>query len=74
MMWALGMEHLSEGAQCRGPLGKDPLLGTLEDMLRKALDMGIALHRGTPMGNLEGIHLPGLLREKDSISGFLSWT
>jgi len=37
-------------------------------MLRKALDMGISLHRG-PVGNLEGICLPGLLREKDSISG-----
>jgi hypothetical protein len=49
---------LSEEAQCGRPLGKAPLLGTLEDMLRKALDMGICLHRG----------------EKDSISGFLLWT
>jgi hypothetical protein len=32
-----------------------PLLGTLEDMLRKALDTGISLHRGpfTSEGNLE---------------------
>jgi len=37
---------LSAKAQCGGPLGKAPLLGTLEDMLRKALDMGISLHRG----------------------------
>jgi len=64
---------LSEEAQCRRPLGSAPLLGTLEDMLRKALDMGIFLHRG-PLGNLEGIRLLGLLTEKDSISGFLSWT
>jgi uncharacterized iron-regulated membrane protein len=64
---------LSEEAQWGGPLGRTPLLGTLEDMLRKALDTGIALHRG-PLGNLEGIHLLGLLREKVSISGFLSWT
>jgi len=29
---------------------------------------------GAPLGNLEGIHLPGLLSEKDGITGFLSWT
>ena len=29
---------------------------------------------GAPLGNLEGIRLPGLLSEKDSITGFLSWT
>ena len=40
---------LSEEAQCRGPLGRAPLMGTLEDMLRKALDTGISLHRG-PVG------------------------
>jgi len=57
---------LSEEAQCRGPLGRAPLLGTLEDMLRKALDTGIYPHRG-PVGDLEGIRLSGLLREKDSI-------
>jgi len=34
---------LSEEAQCREPLGRAPLLGTLEDMLRKALDMGFFL-------------------------------
>ena len=27
-------------------MGGPPLLGTLEGMLRKALDMGISLHRG----------------------------
>jgi hypothetical protein len=40
---------LSEEAQCGGPLGRTPLLGTVEDMLRKALDTGISLHRG-PFG------------------------
>jgi hypothetical protein len=64
---------LSEEAQCGGPLGRAPLLGTLKDMLRKALDTGMSLHRG-PLGNLEGIGLLGLLREKDSISAFLTWT
>jgi hypothetical protein len=45
---------LSE-ALCEGPLGRAPLLGTLEDMLRKTLDMGISLHRGPFMseGNLK---------------------
>ena len=37
---------LSEEAQCGGPLGSAPLLGSLEDMLRKALDMGISPHWG----------------------------
>jgi hypothetical protein len=46
----------SEEAQCGGPLGSAPLLGTVEDVLRKALDMGISLHRGL-LGNLEGICL-----------------
>jgi hypothetical protein len=46
---------LSEEAQCGGPLGRAPLLGTLEDMLRKVPDTGISLHRGPLMseGNLE---------------------
>jgi len=46
---------LSEEAQCRGPLGRAPLLGPLEDVLRKALDTDISLHRGPFMfeGNLE---------------------
>ena len=37
---------LCEEAQCGGPLGRSPVLGTLEDMLRKAPDTGISLHRG----------------------------
>jgi len=31
--------------------------------------MGISLHRG-PDGDLDGVHLLGLLRERKSISGF----
>jgi len=49
---------LSEHAQCGGPLGKVPLLGTLEDMLRKTLDMGISLHR-VPIGETGGDSLAG---------------
>jgi len=44
---------LSEQAQCRGPMGRAPLLGTLENMLREALDTGISLHRG-PIGEPGG--------------------
>jgi len=47
--------YLSEEAVCRGPLGRAPLLGTLEGMLRKAVGVGISLFRGPFMskGNLE---------------------
>ena len=60
---------LSEEDQCRGPLGRAPLLGTLEDMLRKAPDMGIYLHKGPfmPKGNLEsggGARMPGTLNDE----------
>jgi len=60
---------LSEQAQCRGPLGRAPLLGTLKDMLRKALDTGTSLHRGPFMseGNLQsggGVHIPGTLNDE----------
>jgi len=34
----------------------------------------VSLFTGAPLGNLEGIRLPELLREKDSTSGVLSWT
>jgi len=46
---------LPEVAQCGRSLVRAPLLGTLEDMLRKASDTGISLHRGRFMskGNLE---------------------
>jgi hypothetical protein len=44
---------LYQEVQCGGPLGRAPLLGTLKDMLRKALDMGISLHRG-PIGEAGG--------------------
>ena len=35
---------------------------------------GVSLSIGALLGNLKGIRLPGLLSEKDDISGFLSWT
>ena len=54
---------LSEEAQCRGPLGRAPLMGTLGDMLRKALDMGISLHRG-PTGEPGGDFLAGTFERK----------
>ena len=32
-----------------------------------------SLSIGALLGNLEGVPLPGLLREMNTISGFLSW-
>jgi len=37
---------LSEEVQFGGPLGRAPLLGTMDNMLRKVLDTGISPHRG----------------------------
>ena len=45
---------LSETDQCGGPLGRVTLLGTLGNMLRKALDTGISLHRGPNWGTWRG--------------------
>jgi len=47
--------------------------------MRFLRDMQNALQRaslfiGALLGNLEGVRLPGRLREQKSISGFLSWT
>jgi hypothetical protein len=62
-------ESLIQEAQCGGPLGRDPLLGTLEDMLIKAPNMGISLQGGPNMseGNLEseeGASIPGTLNDE----------
>jgi len=54
---------LSEEAQCGGPLGTAPLLRTLEDMLRKALDTGFSLHRG-PVGEPGADSLAGTFERK----------
>ena len=54
---------LSEGAQCGGLLGRVPLLGTLEDMLRKVLDTGFFLHGG-PAGEPGGDSLAGTFERK----------
>ena len=54
---------LSEEAQCGGPLGSTPLLGTLEDTLIKALDMVISLHSG-PAGEPGGYSLAATFEKK----------
>jgi hypothetical protein len=54
---------LSEETQCEGPLGRAPLLGIREDMLRKVLDTGISLHRD-PVGELGGDSLVGTYERK----------
>jgi len=64
---------LTEDAQCGGPLGMAPVLETLVDMLSKAMDTDISLDRG-PVGEPEGVYLPGISREMDSIYGCPSGT
>jgi hypothetical protein len=54
---------LSEVAEHGGPLGRASLLGILEDMLRKALDTDISLHRG-PNGEPGGDSLTGTFERK----------
>jgi hypothetical protein len=68
MKGALWIKHLSLTRLHEGGLGWGgvPLLGTLEDMLRKSLDTGISLHGGPFLseGNLVcggGAHMPGTL-------------
>ena len=54
---------LTEEAQCGGPLGRATLRGTLEYMLRKAVDMGISFHMG-PIGKPGGDSLAGAFEKK----------
>jgi hypothetical protein len=46
MKWAVGVERLSLREFCEGNLEGAPLLGTLEDVYRKALETGISFRRG----------------------------
>jgi hypothetical protein len=46
MKEAVGMEHFSLKRLYEEASGEGSLLETLEDMLRKALHMGISVHRG----------------------------
>jgi hypothetical protein len=39
-------------------IGKAPLLGTLKDVLVKALEMGFYFHGGPILGNLDGHAFP----------------
>ena len=52
------------GALRGEPEGRAPLLGTVKDMYRKALETGISLH-GVPFGEIEGgVSLPGNYRDR----------
>jgi hypothetical protein len=46
------------GALWGKPGGSAVLLGTLKDMLHKALEMGIFFYRGPILGNMEGCSFP----------------
>ena len=68
MKGALGMDRLSLKGLRGGGLGEGaPSLGTLEDMLRKALDRA-SLSIGAPFHprtwNQEGADIPGTLKDE----------
>ena len=62
------MKRSSLGRGSVGGLRGDPSLGTLEDMLRKSLDVGISLHGGPfpAKGNVVcgGARIPGTLMDE----------
>jgi hypothetical protein len=60
---------LSEGALSWEHGGRAPLLGTLKDMLSKALEMGICFHRGPILwGTWRNGPFLGPLREEKKMS------
>jgi hypothetical protein len=76
MKGALGMEHFSLKRLCGGGLRVSSFTGDPGTYVNKVSGYG-HLSPWVPCWgtwNLEGVHLPGLLREKKSISGFLSRT
>ena len=70
MKEALGMKHLyPKSLSGEGLEGGAPLLGNLEDMLKKDLDMGISLSKVAPLylrgtWNQEPPHIPGTLNDE----------
>jgi len=71
MKGALGIDHLSLKRLCGEGLEwvRAASLGTLEDVIRKALDTGISLYRGPFKceGNLESggaAHISGTLKDE----------
>jgi hypothetical protein len=67
---------LSEAALWEEPGGRAPWLGTLKDMLSKALEMGICFHRGPTFGEHVEMFLSwGLKRrgKKSLYSGDFLW-
>ena len=73
--WQWGIS-LSRGS-VEGASGRAPLLGNPKDEIFEVCKMPCrraSLSIGALLGNLEGVRLPGLLREMNSISGFPSWT
>jgi len=61
MKGALKMECLS---LCRGSVGRAPVPGNLEVMLRKAPDTGISLHRSLFKSEGKGVCIPGTLNDE----------
>ena len=71
------MGHLSVRDSMKGTLTAHLLGNPKDKVFERYCKMPCkqaSLSIGALLGNLEGVHLPGLLTEKKSISGFLSWT
>ena len=72
------MGRLSTTDSIKGTLREAPFTVEPERLgfweIRKMPCKRASLFIGALLGNLEGVYLLGLLREKKSISGFLSWT
>jgi len=63
--------RVSEEAQCIGPLGRAPLLGTPKDLLKRNIKRDVTMSCklvsvsiGAPLGNLEGTPLLELFEKK----------
>ena len=75
---AVVVGHLSARVSMKGTLGEGSFTGEPKRWgfweICKMPCKRASLFIGALLGNLEGVHWLGLLREKKSISGFLSWT
>jgi hypothetical protein len=66
----LSQEAPLEGASRRSPLPRNAKDEVFFRDVQNVLQAGLPIYRG-PLGNLEGVRLPGFLREMYSISEYL---
>ena len=69
--WGIAVSRGSlEGASRRSPLPRNAKDEVFFRDVQNVLQAGLPIYRG-PLGNLEGVRLPGFLREMYSISEYL---